>query len=290
MSTSSGQPMDESYAREAAAAIAGRLGGIDGVVGVALGGSLARGSADAHSDADIGIYYRAERPPSVRALDSLAEELDDRHRPGLVTEYGEWGPWVNGGAWLEIGGRRVDWLYRDLGKVRAAIDDCRAGRVTCDYQAGHPHGFHNHIYMAEAHLNVPLHDPESVLGEIRALTAPYPEPMRSALVDRYLWEASFALDVATKPAERGDEFHLLGSLFRSVACLVQVLFAVNREYFVNEKGAVAAIERFGQRPERFASSVHRILEPSADAAPRQRLAVARALIEEVRPLVYPSSA
>ena len=34
---------------------------------------------------------------------------------------GEWGPWIDGGAWLTCGGVKVDLLYRELGRVRAAV-------------------------------------------------------------------------------------------------------------------------------------------------------------------------
>uniref|UniRef100_UPI003F683C15 hypothetical protein n=1 Tax=Acinetobacter baumannii TaxID=470 RepID=UPI003F683C15 len=66
--------------------------------------------------------------------------LVDRPGETQVTAPGEWGPWINGGSWLSIGGRKVDLLYRDLGRVRAVIADCRAGAVSMDYQPGHPHG------------------------------------------------------------------------------------------------------------------------------------------------------
>ena len=40
------------------AAIAGRLVGVGGVVGVLLGGSRARGTHHPDSDVDLGVYYR----------------------------------------------------------------------------------------------------------------------------------------------------------------------------------------------------------------------------------------
>ena len=257
------------------------------MVAVALGGSAARGTADERSDLDLGVYYRGTDPPSVADLDRAADDLDDRHRSGLVTQFGEWGPWINGGAWLVIGGRRVDWLYREVGKVRSVIDDCRTGRVTCDYQPGHPHGFHNHMYAAEVHHGVPLHDPTGELAQLTSLTEPYPGPMRTALIDRYLWEARFALDMARKPAERGDEFHVSGSAFRAVACLVQVLFALNERYFLNEKGAVAEIESFEMRPRHFGRAAATILGGSTsdvDLRPARRLELLEELIAEVEAL------
>ncbi len=72
--------------------VANRLGEVDGVAAVALGGSRARGEAYPDSDIDIGIYYHPEDPPSTDALRLLAKELDDRHLPDLVTDLGDWGP------------------------------------------------------------------------------------------------------------------------------------------------------------------------------------------------------
>ena len=68
---------------------AARLQEIEGVEAVVLGGSLARGEGHPDSDVDLGIYYRPEHLSSVEALRELAGELDDRHLPDLVTDFGE---------------------------------------------------------------------------------------------------------------------------------------------------------------------------------------------------------
>ncbi len=156
---------------ELAREVAGRVGALDGVVAVTLGGSLARGRADARSDVDLGIYYDPGRPFSVGALRELSAELGDRHAPELVG-FGGWGPWINGGAWTRIRGVKLDLLYRDLRLVDRVLDDCAAGRVTCDYQPGHPHGFHNHSYSGEVHHGLALHDPQEALAERKARTSP----------------------------------------------------------------------------------------------------------------------
>ena len=239
--------------------IAIRLGDIDGVVAVAIGGSWARGDAYPDSDIDIGIYYHPENTPEVVSLRRLAQELDDRNLIEAATQFGAWGPWINGGAWLRIEDRSVDWLYRDLDLVESVIDDCLVGRADCHYQPGHPHGFHNHIYMGEIHYCNPLYDPEDVLARLKSVTTPYPSLLRQTLIDKYLWEAEFALDTSYKSADRGDVAYVTGCLFRSVACLVQVLFALNKRYFVNEKGSVDAVDCFDLRPPRFKQTVTEVL-------------------------------
>ncbi len=83
---------------ELARRIAERLGEIEGVVAVALGGSWARGQAHPGSDVDLGVYYRDEHRPSTDELHRLAQELGYRYPTQTVTDFGGWGPWINGGA------------------------------------------------------------------------------------------------------------------------------------------------------------------------------------------------
>lgn len=264
---------------DAAERIAERLSKLNGMAAVALGGSWARGTAHQDSDLDLGLYYYPERRFSIRELSELARQLDDRHSsappslpsrarpsandagitsivaPGLVTQFGEWGPWINGGGWLLIEGRRVDFLYRDLDKVSDVIARCSAGQITADYQIGHPAGFHNHIYVGEIHYCRALYDPGGILRALKQLTAEYPPAMRRVIIDKYLYEARFSTAIAAKPAARGDVHYVAGCLLRAVGCIVQVLFALNRQYFVNEKESIRAVESFALKPPDFAADV-----------------------------------
>lgn len=239
--------------------VATRLGGIEGVEAVALGGLWARGEAHSNSDVDLGIYYRPESPPRIENLRLLARELDDRHPPEAVTDFGEWGPWINGGGWLTIDGRNTDWLYRDLALVERAIGECRAGHPSVHYQPGHPHSFHTHIYMGEVHHCRILYERNGGLSALKRLTEEYPLRLKRALVKSQLWEAGFALETCRKSAERGDSFYVAGCLFRCAACLVQVLFALNERYLINEKGSVAATDSLPLRPEDFRETVESVL-------------------------------
>ncbi|MCC6803675.1 MAG: nucleotidyltransferase domain-containing protein [Anaerolineae bacterium] len=245
--------------------VAARLGEIDGVAAVVLGGSRARAAASPDSDIDLGIYYHPDQPPALAALQALAQELDDRHLPDLATGYGEWGPWINGGGWLDIGGARVDWLYRDLARVEHEIAECEAGRVRCYYQAGHPHGFYNHIYMGEVFYCQPLYERDDMLRRLKARTTPYPPLLKQALIAA-LWEADFSLENARKPASRGDTVQVVGYLYRTVAVMVQALFALNERYCINEKGAAAQVEAFPLHPDGFYERVTSVLSAAGSSA------------------------
>jgi hypothetical protein len=181
--------------------------------------------------------------------------MDDSRRGDLVTPIGEWGPWINGGSWLHVGTLPVDLLYRDLHTVGTVIDDCAGGRIQIAYQAGHPHGFLSATYMAEIALCRVLWDPRGRIASLKQRTRPYPVALRDAIIRRFSWEAEFSLIGGRKGIPRRDVAYVAGCCFRSVACLLQVLFAVNGEYWLNEKGATAIADRFVIAPLRLAERI-----------------------------------
>jgi Nucleotidyltransferase domain len=73
---------------------------VPGVVAVVLGGSYARRTARPDSDLDLGLYYSENSPPDVEAIRRCAETISAPNTPPTVVGYYQWGPWVNGGAWI----------------------------------------------------------------------------------------------------------------------------------------------------------------------------------------------
>lgn len=131
---------------------------------------------------------------------------------------------------------------------------------------GHPHGFHNYIYAGEVHYGQALHDTDKTYSRLRTKTLTYPPKLKAAITSKFMWEAQFALDTAKKSADRRDVAYVAGCLFRSAMCMVQVLFALNERYFVNEKGSVGAVESFSNKPARFAHFVRAVMaEPGHTA-------------------------
>jgi hypothetical protein len=67
--------------------------------------------------------------------------------------------------------------------------------------------------------------------------------LREALIHRFQWEVLFSIENAETAIPKGDETYIAGCAFRSLACAAQVLFALNRHYLINEKGALAVAAR-----------------------------------------------
>lgn len=233
--------------------VAHGLTAIEGVVGVVLGGSRARGTNHSGSDVDLAIYYRGGL--SRRAVLKVIEMVHDRGAPLTVTEPGEWGPWIDGGAWFQVAGLKADLLYRNVDRVRRVMEEATVGQFTSAYQVGHPAGYHSFHLMAEVGINVPITDPNGVLASLHAMTTPYPRKLRDAVVRRFLWESDFQLGLLEGTEFGTDPFYEQAGLSRVLSCLVQVLYGGNERWFLNEKRAITEIRSFRIVPERLAQRV-----------------------------------
>lgn len=252
--------------RELVSSLTGRLGSIRGVRAVVLGGSYARGRARPGSDIDLGLLYSEAAPFSIHSVRELAEAVNDTAGPP-VTDFYEWGPWVNGGAWLTVGGRRVDLIYRSVEHVERVIAEAEAGRYELDYAQQPPFGFFSATYLGEVAVCVPLYDPEARLDALKRRVAQYPEALRTAVVRDYLWAAEFGLAAfARKFAARADVYGTAACLTRAVNQLILALFALNRRYPLNDKTALAEVSEFERAPAGFGRRVQETLAHPGDSA------------------------
>jgi hypothetical protein len=218
--------------------VTSHLAGVPGIAAIVLGGSRARGTATVGSDYDLGLYFGTDAPLDTDRLLEAVKRIVDDPAAAAVTPVGGWGPWIIGGGWLSVLGRKVDLLYRSGDAVARVIRDCQRGRVVMDYQPGHPHGFCSAIWMGEIALCRPIHDPRGMIAELKAATAPYPQPLRAALIGRFGWEVVFSIENAEIAVTRGEQTHIAGCVYRALCCIGQVLFALNGRYLINEKGAL----------------------------------------------------
>jgi len=238
--------------------IVDHLKAVHGLRAIVLGGSYASGSQRPDSDIDIGLYYDENWPLDIHQIRSIASLLNDVPTP-TVTDLGEWGTWVNGGAWLTIGGQRVDFLYRNIDFVSSTIDDCNAGNVRSDYWQQPAYGFHSFMYCTETAICRPLHDPDQVIERLKTKVAQYSPHLKQAIIKKFLWSARFTLDNTYKPASRGEVYLVTGCLARTIHCLVQVLYALNETYYLSEKKLKADLDSFSIRPDHFLDRVYTLL-------------------------------
>lgn len=266
---------------DSATKLAEALVSVPGVIGVVLGGSRARGRERPESDVDFGLFYDSATFEWPIAADVMREH-DDAKSPRGLAPPGAWGPWMNGGAWLRVGGVAVDVLLRDAGFVEGIANDARRGVFSSNYLPGFPHAFHSFVLLGEVFHNVPLTGDDARLRALRERVDPYPEELRQAIADRFLYEARFSALLLRKIEARDEAVHPAGLAHRCAMCMVQTLFALNRTYLVNEKGAVEVAAGFELAPESFSTRVSQAFGP---IEAQRRREILSALVDDVESLV-----
>lgn len=221
---------------------------VPNVAAIVLGGSRARGLARPDSDIDVGIYYREASPFPVDQVRSVAETICTAESVPIVTAMYEWGPWVNGGAWIQTPVGKVDFLYRNLDQVRAVIEEGRQGVWRHDYDQQPPYGFRSGVYFGEIFICVPLHDPDGEIARLKQSVAEYPQALKDCIVQKSLWGAEFSLAFSRTFGRSADIYNAVGCMTRVAQFLVHALFALNEEYFVSDKYASRILEQFALRP------------------------------------------
>jgi hypothetical protein len=254
------------------------------MVAVVLGGSYAEGTQTPNSDLDIGLYYRAEDPFRVGAVRQVAESV--AIQPPTVTGYYAWGPWVNGGAWIQTAVGKVDFLYRNVDQVEQTIDEAQAGIVRHDFAQQPTFGFYSIMYLAETQICRPLYDPGHVVAHLKERVATYPPVLKQKVVADSLWSVEFTLLHADTHAGRGDVYNTVGCLTRCATNLAQALFALNEAYFLTDKRALRMIAAFPLQPDHYGERLCAVLAcPGAKTASLQAsVAAIRQLWRETRQL------
>jgi hypothetical protein len=180
------------------------LGGIDGAQAVTIGGSRAAGTADDRSDWDIGLYYRGHI------------DLAPLAAYGQVYPPASWGRIMNGGAWLSLGGAKVDVMLRDLDVVLHWSEKARRGHYEVDALLGYLAGVPTYCLLAELALN------RTVQGALPAAGV-YPEALAAAGGRRWPVHADMSLTHAQMRAERGD---VIGALGQSAKAVIETAHAL----------------------------------------------------------------
>jgi Domain of unknown function (DUF4037)/Polymerase beta, Nucleotidyltransferase len=231
---------------------------VEGLQAIVLGGSWASGTQRQDSDIDLGLYYSESAPLDVAHIKKIAFAINDKANP-VVTDLGGWGRWVNGGAWLTIQGQRVDFLYKNIDFISTIIDDCKRGEIQWDYFQQPPYGFYSYIYCAEIQMSKILYDPVGAIQKLQSMVTHYPQALKNKIINAFVWDTEFTLQVATKSAKRGEVYFVAGCLTRIASNLVQVLYALNETYFISDKRLYQDVEQFSIKPQNFAERLDHML-------------------------------
>jgi hypothetical protein len=207
-------------------ALADRLIDIPNVVAVVLGGSRAAGTATETSDWDLGIYYDGTLDPAP---------LRELGYPGQVFGTGEWSPLMDGGAWFEIDGTKVDVIYREVGAVQHWIDEARDGRFKVELLGGFIAGFDTTVLVGEVAICRPMR------GEMPFSVTSYPEALRASAPAAWRARRDFSLLYAEMHRDKGDDVMVQAMSARAAIEEAHAVLAERGEWVLNEKGLLARV-------------------------------------------------
>ncbi|MBS1792794.1 MAG: nucleotidyltransferase domain-containing protein [Acidobacteria bacterium] len=233
------------------------LSRVENVAAIVLGGSYATGEATEKSDLDIGIYYFEDRPFAIGSISAVAEKYAVA-RP-TVTGFYEWGPWVNGGAWIETARGPVDFIYKNIDQIERTIAAAQNGEWENHFEQQPPYGFSSVFFLAETKHCLPLYDPAGAIARLKSEVRVYPPKLRETIVQQSLWWAEFTILHAEIFVRKSDVYNTVGCLTRAVKYLVTALFAINESYPLGDKRALDALEKCRRRPENLRQRIEEIL-------------------------------
>ena len=253
-----------------ATAVAARFGHLPGVAAVFLGGSRAAGVAGEGSDVDLYVYAEPEIPVARRAViaggNAVRSELDQRF-------------WVPGDVWIDAAtGLTDDVMDRSPAWIEDQLD-----RVLMRHEAsvGYSTAIWHNVRTA-----LPLVDRAGWFAALQACSsAPYPEPLRRAIVAKNhpLLRRSLLsfLHQIENALLRRDAVAVQHRLTALLASSFDILFALNRQTHPGEKRLVQhALARCPLLPPEMERRLHNVLA-LAPAAPK----AARILVPAVHRLL-----
>lgn len=198
------------------------LAGLKGAVALTLGGSRASETHLPNSDWDVGLYYRTHF--SIDQLRRLGHA-------GKVAAPGEWGRIMNGGAWWNVEGRKIDILFRDLDVVDHWVREAQHGRFEVDNVHGYIAGLPTYSLAAELALG------RDLVGQLPKPA--FPDALRRAASRYWSYLAAFSLLYADRYAETREFSNCVGAIAKAAVAEAHSRLAADGSWVLNEKGILA---------------------------------------------------
>lgn len=239
-----------------------------GRVAVTIGGSHGKGTYDERSDVDFRVFcdevVGAPRFWESEAWKPFACAVDSWRERGIDIDY----------CWV-----------RSVLEIDELLDAWLAGNGRPVHQEWSIWGYH---LLTDLANQLVIDDPEGLVAAWQARLADYPHALQTALIRKHLgslryWRKDHHY---RKKVARGDVVFLAGLSARLVHDILQVLFAINRTYYVGDGNNLGYATAFALQPADLAARLTTALYPGPgdDAFSRQSATLA-ALIDDLEPLV-----
>ncbi len=163
---------------------------------------------------------------------------------------------MEGGTDFIFEGVRVECWHRNEASVEEKLHTSLNGEIRRQYSAWAVMGFFDHAVFADIRSMHIVVDPQGTLARWKKEVSHYPEALRRSLLHRFMHEAAFWQNNPhyRSAIEQADFIYTAAIVQHTLEALIQVLFALNREYFPGEKQLARAMGKLSLQPNGLSNS------------------------------------
>ena len=211
-----------------------RIERIDQVISIGYGGSRGLKLNNENSDFDIIIYHNEKKPLNFSSLKNYLNPILEENKVKLIANF------ITG----EFEGKKFELFQKNIATVNDEIRHSKEGKFRYMPRRLFPHGYISTSLLSHInHLDL-IVDKNFTLKAMRNSISIYPKKLMVSLLNYFFREAQITLIHAKKINKDAHVYNLVSLISFYFFYIDVVLFTVNREYPVLEKGGLALLNNF----------------------------------------------
>jgi len=240
----------------------------NGNCAIALAGAHAKGVADASSDLDFYMIVDGTKP--YHEILALIQPVADDVQSIYISSSFDDAPY-GGNIDFRYQGIPIETTVHTASRVHQRVSECLDGTFEIIPQTWTSNGYYTFIYLSELQFVQPLYDPNGLITTYKNIN-PYPENLRQAIIDCFwdranTWLDNFHYESAIK---RSDLLFTAPIVLHAILDMIQVIFALNRQYFCGDKKLQKALVSLAYCPSALLEHLEFLLSASNDASMLQK--------------------
>lgn len=241
---------------------------INGECALALAGAHAKGMADMNSDIDIFLF--TDNPKSFQERYRIIKEFSDAGTTPWVSETFDY-PW-GGSMDFSFEGTPVEVVIRLIPQMEKRVNECLNGQFEIIPQTWTSNGYYTFTYLCELSFIKPIWDPNGLIKNYQSKIKPYPQKLKMNIIDCFFsrantWINNFHYHSAIR---RQDILFTSPIVLHTVLDMIQVIFALNEEYFIGDKKLEAALSKLPYCPKELLENLEFLLSTSHNTEKLQK--------------------
>lgn len=244
---------------------------VDGDCALALAGAHAKGMADKNSDIDIFLF--TDKPKSFEERSKVIKKFSDAGTTPWISDTFD-NPW-GGSMDFSFEGTPVEVVVRLIPQMDKRLNECLNGHFEIIPQTWTSNGYYTFTYLCELSFIIPIWDPNHLIENYQKKIIPYPSKLKKSIIDRFFarantWINNFHYQSAIK---RKDVLFTSPIVIHTVLDIIQIIFALNEEYYTGDKKLEIALDKLSYCPKELLENIEFLLTTSYDTEQLQKQSI-----------------